>query len=161
MFDYLVEPILLYGSEIWKNENIDIIEKVHLQFCKRILNVKSSTPNVMVYGELGRFTLEIKVKIRMTSFWRRIMHGDKLSSNMYRLLLSLMQNSGQSFKWLNFIESIFNDTKVKDDTNVNFGKKASKKRDQKKKKRFSKGGVKFNNRENGSRVIKKKNRANK
>lgn len=38
------------------------------------------------------------------------MHGDKLSSNMNRLLLSLMRNSGQSFKYLNFIESIYNDT---------------------------------------------------
>ncbi len=72
MFDYLVEPILLYGSEIWGFVNIDIIEKVHLQFCKRILNVRSSTPNVMVYGELGRFPLEIKVKLRMLSFWSRM-----------------------------------------------------------------------------------------
>ena len=110
MFDAMVEPILLYGCEIWGYENLKILEQIHLNFCKRILRVRSSTPNYMVYGELGRFPLEIKVKIRMTSFWRRIMHGDKLSSNMYRLLLSLMQNSGQSFKWLNFIESIFNDT---------------------------------------------------
>ena len=37
--DAMVEPILLYGSEIWGYENIKIIEQVHLGFCKRILKV--------------------------------------------------------------------------------------------------------------------------
>jgi hypothetical protein len=32
---------------------------MHLQYCKRILNSRSSTPNVMVYGEIGRFPVEI------------------------------------------------------------------------------------------------------
>jgi hypothetical protein len=36
--------------------------------------------------------------------------GDKLSSCMYKLLFSLKQNWVYTFKWLNFIESIFNDT---------------------------------------------------
>ena len=63
--DAMVEPILLYGSEIWGYENIKIIEQVHLGFCKRILKVRSSTPNVMVYGELGRYLLEKRVKIRL------------------------------------------------------------------------------------------------
>jgi hypothetical protein len=47
----------LYGSEVWgvgKNENI---EKVHLQFLKRILGVRVTTPNCLVYGELGRYPL--------------------------------------------------------------------------------------------------------
>ena len=39
IFDAMVEPILLYGSEIWGYENIKIIEQVHLGFCKRILKV--------------------------------------------------------------------------------------------------------------------------
>ena len=79
-------------------------------FCKRILQVRSTTPNYMVYGELGRFPLEITIKIRMALFWRNLIYGDKLSSCMYKLLFSLMQNGVHTFKWLNFIESIFNDT---------------------------------------------------
>ena len=35
LFDAMVEPILLYGSEIWGYENGKIIEQVHLSFCKR------------------------------------------------------------------------------------------------------------------------------
>ena len=63
----MVEPILLHGSEIWGYENIKIIEQVHLQFCKR-----TTTPNFMVYGELGRFRLEMKVKMRMKEYWSNL-----------------------------------------------------------------------------------------
>ena len=78
-------------------------------FCKRILKVRSTTPNYMVYGELGRFPLEITIKIRMASFWRNLIYGDygdKLSSCMYKLLFSLKQNWVYTFKWLNFIECL-------------------------------------------------------
>jgi hypothetical protein len=108
--DAMVEPILLYCSEIWGYENIKIIEQVHLGFCKRILKVRSSTPNVMVYEELGRYPLEIRVKIRMISFWNGLVNNnERMSSCIYRLLYSLKSNGIQSFKWLNCIESIFND----------------------------------------------------
>jgi len=100
LFDAMVEPILLYGSEIWGYENIKIIEQVHLQFCKRILKVRTTTPNFMVYGELGRFPLEIKVKMRMVSYWNKLLQNEKLSSSrsIYRLLLSLKNNGAQTFK---------------------------------------------------------------
>ena len=65
LFDSLVTPIILYCSEIWGFECIFNIEKIHLQFCKRVLSVRSSTPNFMVYGELGRFPLELQTKIKM------------------------------------------------------------------------------------------------
>ena len=37
LFDSLVSSILLYASEVWRFENKESIEKVHLQFCKNIL----------------------------------------------------------------------------------------------------------------------------
>jgi hypothetical protein len=49
------ELIILYGSEVlgfWKSTNHG---KIHLKFCKRILNLRLTTPNYMVYGELGRY----------------------------------------------------------------------------------------------------------
>ena len=36
MFDKAILPVLLYGSEIWGFENLDLLEKVHLRFCKII-----------------------------------------------------------------------------------------------------------------------------
>jgi hypothetical protein len=64
----------------------------------------------MVYGELGRFSLEIKVKMRMVSYWNKLLQTEKLSSSIYRLLLSLKNNGVQTFTWLNHYESIFNDS---------------------------------------------------
>ena len=111
LFDSLVEPILLYGSEIWGYENLQIIEKVHLQFCKQILNVKKSTPNFMVYGELGRLPLEIQVKLRMVSFWSKLVHDEnKLSSILYKLIFSINNNERNGSKWLKFIKSILDNT---------------------------------------------------
>jgi hypothetical protein len=55
IFDALVAPILLYGSEVLGFEKNDNIEKVHLQFLKKNLGVRITTPNFLVYGELGRY----------------------------------------------------------------------------------------------------------
>ena len=70
-FDILILPILLCGSEVWnpyrgyyfstwdKTE----VERVHLQFLKRLLGVLNiSTRNIMVRAELGRYKLKLKLK---------------------------------------------------------------------------------------------------
>jgi hypothetical protein len=43
LFDKIVKPILLYGCEIWGVGNNDIVERVHLKFCKIILHVKRAS----------------------------------------------------------------------------------------------------------------------
>jgi hypothetical protein len=45
--------------------------RVQLKFCKLLLNLKTSTPSYMNYGELGRYTIEIDVKLRIISFWTK------------------------------------------------------------------------------------------
>jgi hypothetical protein len=64
-----------YGWEIWGFGNNDVLEKVHLKFCKMMLNLKTSTPNYMIYGELGRYPVEIDIKIIIISFWAKIICG--------------------------------------------------------------------------------------
>jgi hypothetical protein len=71
LFDKIVKPILLYGFEIWGFGNIDIIERVHLKFCKLILNLKKSTPNFMIYGELGIYPMSVYIELRMINFWSK------------------------------------------------------------------------------------------
>jgi hypothetical protein len=34
LFDKVIKPILLYGCEVWSFSNNDILEKIHLTFCK-------------------------------------------------------------------------------------------------------------------------------
>ena len=104
MFDKTILPIhvLLYGSEIWGFENIDIIERVHLHFCKLILHLKQSTPNFMVYGELGRYP----ISVIMIRFWCRILNGKyfKISFLLYKLMYINLINYGYENNWLSFIQ---------------------------------------------------------
>ena len=53
LFDKTVLPVMLYGCEIWGYENIKMFESFYLRYLKYILKVKKSSPNCMLYGELG------------------------------------------------------------------------------------------------------------
>ena len=100
LFDSLITPILVYSSEVWGFENKQGIEKMHLQYCKRILNLRSSTPKFMVYGEIGRFPVKIIIKLRMATFWNKMLcNNNTLSSIMYRLMFKLHQSNPIHFKW--------------------------------------------------------------
>lgn len=95
LFDKIVLPVLLYSCEIWGQENIDVIERVDLRFLKHILNLKSSTPNVMVYGETGRFPLYITIYTRMVGFGATMIlcHENKLCKCMYMYLFNCYTRS--------------------------------------------------------------------
>ena len=91
MFDSTIVPILLYGCEVWGPSHAHTIEKLHLKFRKHILRLNRTTPNVMVYGELGQCPLDITIKVRMVTFWARLLQGksSNLSHNMYFILFNL------------------------------------------------------------------------
>ena len=89
LFDSLIEPILIYNSEIWgisdlKSNSLslqsiwfDIIEnnkfnKVHLKFCKKILQVSKCSMNLPCLMELGRYPLIINQITRTVKFYLRI-----------------------------------------------------------------------------------------
>ena len=107
LFDTLVTPILLYGCEVTGFEKNDNIEKVHLQFLKRVLKVRSTTPNYLVYEELGRFPLMVDIKCRMLVYWNRLISSNKLSSKIATLLFRLHSDGMQGIKWIEFIKSTF------------------------------------------------------
>ena len=79
VFVNLIRPIMIYGSEIWgainsgnnskdwfERKNLEAkFEKLHLHFCKYILNVNGKTTNMAVYGELGRYPL-------YTNVWKQV-----------------------------------------------------------------------------------------
>ena len=43
LFDTLTLPILTYGCEVWGYKNTKQLEKLHLQFCRNILGVRTTT----------------------------------------------------------------------------------------------------------------------
>ena len=68
LFDKLITPILNYGCEVLGFRLANVIERVHLQICKRLLAVKKSTQNDFVYGELGRTNLITKRYLSMVKY---------------------------------------------------------------------------------------------
>jgi hypothetical protein len=67
-----------------------LLEKVHVKFCKLLLNLKTSTPNSMLYGEPGRYPLNITVKFKILSFWSKLIDGETLYPSVWIYLLFLI-----------------------------------------------------------------------
>ena len=71
--DSVISPIPTYNSEIWgvyakpdfKTWDGSQIEKAHLQFCKRYLEVNNKASNIACRAELGRFPLNITINQKM------------------------------------------------------------------------------------------------
>ena len=99
-----VLPILTYSSEIWGYGNLEIIERVHTEFLRKITRSIKSTPRYMLYAELGRHPIEIDIKSRMIKYWVSILNGKK-SKFAYQIYL-YMFNSNSQFKWPNYIKSV-------------------------------------------------------
>ena len=58
--DAQVRSIAQYGAEIWGHEKNVSKEKVYLSAMKRFWGADWRTPNVIVYGEFGRFLIYLK-----------------------------------------------------------------------------------------------------
>ena len=108
LFEKIVKPILLYGCEVWGLSNTYILERVHLKFCKLLLNLKKSTPSFMVYGELGAFPLDVFIKQRIVNYWSRILQAkeNKYTNVLYRIMYVKFQNEDFRCPWLKFVKNI-------------------------------------------------------
>jgi hypothetical protein len=108
LFDQTILPILTYNCETWGFENLDLIETIHNNFLRKITNSKKSTPLYMLYGELGRYPLEIVIKTRMINYWCKLIMGKE--NKVARICYENMLNSTINFKWLQHIKDILNNT---------------------------------------------------
>jgi hypothetical protein len=76
LFDAIIKPILLYGSEVWepflhqddKKWDQNDIERTYLLFLKQILGVNRSTTTAMVRGELNRHSLQEEILRRNINY---------------------------------------------------------------------------------------------
>ena len=96
-FDTMISPILTYNSEIWgvytkpefKAWDSSQIEKTHLQFCKRNLEVSNKASNVACRAELGRFPLNIAISQRILNYILYLKHKNEDSFVKQSFLMSL------------------------------------------------------------------------
>ena len=59
---YANKPFVLY-----------CIERVHYQFCKKVLGVRKTTQNDFVYGELGRITFITRRYFDIVKYWFKVL----------------------------------------------------------------------------------------
>ncbi len=85
-FDALIKPVLIYGAEIWGQHLLHTakdyitefvhckseIERIHLKFCKWLLNVHSTTTNLVVLSELGRVPMILSVVQSILRYYSRL-----------------------------------------------------------------------------------------
>ncbi len=90
LFDTLLRPKLLYGCEIWGRENHVVCETFHLGYIKKVLNVKSTTNNCLIYTE--------------SVYWFKILNSDpkKLIYTVYSDMLS----NPYTNSWLSHVKDI-------------------------------------------------------
>ena len=72
LFDKIISPILLYGSEIWGTRYAGSIAYVHRKLCKYVLNVSINASNAAVLRELGRRPLRVQYNFRCVKYWLTI-----------------------------------------------------------------------------------------
>jgi len=89
LFDRLVEPVVLYASEVWGFHDAPHIERLHTKFCKWVLCVKTSTPNIIARHELGRVDLKTKRFVKIIKYWVKIIkcENTRYIKHMYDVLL--------------------------------------------------------------------------
>ena len=62
IFDGRIAPILFYGAEIWGSERRNQIEKVHLRFCKFVLEVGQNAHSAAFQVNVIDFCYQLNIK---------------------------------------------------------------------------------------------------
>ncbi len=107
LFDTMVLPILLYGSEIYGAYDFKEIDKLHIRFCKYVLGVKHQTPNYAVYGELGRYPISVLCKERAIKYWLKLNKNfNSPTFYFYTEQLNSSNNSNWAHTMKNFIDKL-------------------------------------------------------
>ena len=63
----------------------------------------------MIYGELGRYSTDIDIKVRIISYWARLLTGKQsnLSFLTYKCMYNLSLSNNINFDWIKFVKGVF------------------------------------------------------
>ena len=108
IFETMIRPITTYGGDVWgcRVKNISCIDKKFLEFSKRILRVKTTTCNTIVYGECGHLPPSVFCHINALFLAHRLktLPAGTLAKSIYTELEDLHH---QCFKtWVSRIEDM-------------------------------------------------------
>ena len=107
LFDSMICPILNYGSEIWGFHKSPDVGKVHFKFLKRVLRLNQNATSIVLYGECGRFPLNVIRKIISIKYWFKI--STQRNTLMYKFLYDyLSDESYHANSWFSNIKNLLN-----------------------------------------------------
>ena len=106
LFDKLIAPILNYSCEVWGFNQAQNIERVHLQFCKKVLGVKKNTQNDFIYGELGRTSFITHRYLIIIKYWLKVlkMSDGKYVKIVYNMMLSDLESAPNKVNWESLVK---------------------------------------------------------
>ena len=78
LFDAFIGSVLNYSSETWGFSKSKAIERIHLKFCKRILQVRTCTSTMAVCGELGRFPMYMLRYHKIIKYWFKVLQTENI-----------------------------------------------------------------------------------
>ena len=95
LFENLVRPILLYGSDVW-GVNVSTntpIDKLFFYYMRCVLHVKATTSNVIVIGESGQMPPSVYCHINALCYLKRLhdLPDTKIVKQVYNELNRLHQ----------------------------------------------------------------------
>ena len=63
----------------------------------------------MIYGELGRYPMDIDIKVQIMSYWARLLTGKQsnLSFLIYKCMYNLSLSNNINFDWIKFVKGVF------------------------------------------------------
>ena len=107
LFKSLIQPILLFNSEIWGIYNIDILEKAIRKFYKFALRVSPTCTTSAIHAETGTLPLSFDCTRSSLNYYYHIIHKDPNSLTSLALQTSFnLANSGHR-SWAFFIRNQF------------------------------------------------------
>ena len=107
LFERLIIPILLYGSEIWGYEDPKQVVIMLNKTMRRFLRLHKTTPMCMINGELGLKEISEYIDNRMANFWCNIATGEqsKMSSILYKWIKTHYDNNTYKSTWLEKVKN--------------------------------------------------------
>ena len=108
LFERLIIPVLLYGSEVWGYEDSKQLQVMCNNVMRRFLKLHKTTPVNMLIGELGTKEVTEYIDNRMLNFWFNIATGEesKISTLLYKWVKVLYDKNNFKLPWLDSIKSI-------------------------------------------------------
>ena len=109
LFDTLIKPIILYGSEVWgfcSTAWNGFISKFTNKFYRTLLGSRPQSSTAGIHYELGRSPIHVSMQQTMIKFWFRLISLPKsrLVSHCYNALI----NNSENDAWCKTIENLIN-----------------------------------------------------